>query len=147
MSVAVPLILGIEDGAGMGSSPTEQWENWRPVQEMWLPRWIAKTQQKRISENKLLWESKNTDFLTLTNLFVRTPRQQILSWRNLSPPSHWFFFSSCPFFPNKRPYIQQYLGTYWCILRKDQIQFKFSCLQFQAEFCPPVLTPMGVTLV
>lgn len=52
LSVAVPLILGIKDEAGLGSSPREGWENCRTVQEMWLQRWIAKTQQKRISQKQ-----------------------------------------------------------------------------------------------
>lgn len=105
---------------------------------MWLQRLITNTsKQKKISQNKLLWESKNWGFLTLTNLFVPEhldskfyPGEIFLQLLTD------FFFPSCPFFPNKRPYIQQYLGSCWCILRKDQIQFKFLLFKISGWILP-----------
>lgn len=144
-----PTYLGVKDGAGLGSSPREGWENCRPVQEMWLQRLITNTsKQKKISQNKLIWESKNWGFLTLTNLFVPEHLDSKFYPGEIFLQLLTDFFFLLALFSQIRDLIFNsilvHIGAYY---RRTRFSSNFCCLKFQDEFFPPVLTPMGVTLV
>jgi len=112
LSFAVLLLVAVKQGAGLGLVSEKGEETAVHTRCAAAVTWLLKTQQRGLSQNKHNSGVSQHRFLHFNKLFcAKSSREQIISWRNPSPISYQLFFF-LPFFPNKRPYIQQYLGTY-----------------------------------